>query len=212
MVFSGLYCLWTKNFVRAGEIRFIIFGMLIYSPKKEEYLALKEQIFQIFLAQSKYHTYDKENQLSYFNKWVDIYYSNWPDWFFLAVESGVVLGYICACPDSLKAMAIIPFKSYALFKDYYPQHPVHFHINVKSGITGKGIGSKLLRELSEKAMESKCASLHILTSDTEKNVEFYNKNHFTVVGTKNLGEHQLQLMALDLGLSFLYKVDKSLQT
>ncbi|MCB0348962.1 MAG: GNAT family N-acetyltransferase [Bdellovibrionales bacterium] len=186
--------------------------MRVVSIKDVSFEAFKGQIFQIFLSQSSYQKHDVDTQWSYFEKWVGIYYKNWPDWFFVAVKDNEILGYICACPNSLAAIDKISFKSYHLFKEVYKDNPVHFHINVKAGITGKGIGAQLLHAITHKASSEGYKNLHIITSSHEKNVNFYHKYGFKTIASKSLGAFDLLLMRLDLGLSLPNKIDKYLQS
>lgn len=186
--------------------------MIITTLTPVEYEALKPQIFEIFLSQSNYKSHSFEEQQNYYQKWVEIYYSKWPEWFFVCIEKDTVLGYLCACPNSEKTLTDISFKAYHLFKDYYQKYAMHFHINVKPGQTGSGIGSQMLQYLQQIARSKQIDSCHIITSAHEKNVGFYKKNGFLVVSTKVLGTHELLLMSLDLGLSFLSLNDKNLQS
>jgi len=186
--------------------------MTISTLTQVEYNRLKPQIFEIFLSQSSYLSHSSEEQLGYFNKWVELYHSKWPDWFFVAIQDNMVLGYVCACPNSVDALPAISFTSYHLFKDYYEKLKLHFHINVKLGQTGSGIGSRMLQHLKMVSLQKQVENCHIITSEHEKNVEFYLKNGFTIVGTQSLGKHKLLLMALDLGLSLPSQIDKNLQS
>jgi GNAT superfamily N-acetyltransferase len=185
-------------------------SMDIFELNQKQYKAYQKQIFQIFLEQSVYQRKKSEEQKEQFKKWVEIYFKNWPDWFFVAVEGDQVLGYICACPNSELALRKINFRSYHLFNYRYPNYPVHFHINVKAGITGKGIGSKLLSALKIKALKENHQNLHIITSEHEKNVTFYRKHQFKVIDQQSLNDHNLLLMALDLGPGFRQQADKNL--
>ena len=96
--------------------------MIISTLNSFNYSKLKPQIFAVFLNQSAYKSHSEEEQHAYFVKWVESYYIKWPEWFFVAIENNEVLGYICACPDSLGALETISFKSYHLFKNYYQEY------------------------------------------------------------------------------------------
>jgi GNAT superfamily N-acetyltransferase len=184
--------------------------MIISTLKPSDYSQLKPQIFAVFLNQSTYQSHIEEEQQSYFIKWVESYYLMWPEWFFVVLENNEVLGYLCACPDSFGALDKIAFKSYHLFKSYYQKYPLHFHINVKPGQTGRGIGALMLRHLQQVGSDNNISNCHIITSEHEKNVDFYSKNGFKIVAKERLNNHTLLLMSLDLRPTLSSASDKNL--
>lgn len=159
----------------------------------------KEQIFAIFLSQSSYTNLTYSEQLEKFDKWVTWYQKKWPNWFFIAVtENKEVLGYLCGCPDSLSAKDEIAFKSFHLFSDLYKNYPFHCHMNVKQGVTGQGVGSKLLIFVKAKLQTEGFTSIHIITASNEKNVSFYQKNQFEILQMRSLNQYQLLFMVCRL--------------
>ena len=85
---------------------------------------------------------------AFLQRWFGNYADAYPGAFLLALdESGDVAGYIAGCPDSFApaSKTITGDIDYFTpsFRDALKNYPSHFHINVRPGLQGKGIGHTL---------------------------------------------------------------------
>tara|TARA_B100001248_G_scaffold261746_1_gene254028 strand:+ start:34049 stop:34531 length:483 start_codon:yes stop_codon:yes gene_type:complete len=118
---------------------------------------------------------------------LEYYYQNYPECFYLAMKSEQVLAYLAICPDTSAALAELKYDYYHLFSDYYQEHPAHLHINVDPSMQGQGLGSRLL----DYAKKDLAKSLHAIVAKGEDNVHFYLKNGFQPVAVRKLQEKEL---------------------
>ena len=91
--------------------------------------------------------------------------------------SGGVAGYIAGCPDSFSpaSKTIIGDIGYFTpsFCDALKNYPSHFHINVRPGLQGKGIGHALTARFGEICASAGSPGIHVVTSATSRAVKFY---------------------------------------
>ncbi len=124
-------------------------------------------------------TLSAEDQLRFERKYFGIYLEN-PEWIFLAINSGQILGYLAGAPLTLPVhFSLNPYLE--RFRSEIEQDfPAHLHLNLTEGARGMGLGTKLIsRFLSEvRTMDPFPCGVHIVTSPDSENVRFYLKNGF----------------------------------
>ena len=124
-------------------------------------------------------TLSAEDQLRFERKYFGIYLEN-PEWIFLAINSGQILGYLAGAPLTLPVhFSLNPYLE--RFRSEIEQDfPAHLHLNLTEGARGMGLGTKLIsRFLFElRTLEPFPCGVHIVTSPDSENVRFYLKNGF----------------------------------
>ena len=141
-----------------------------------------QQIQNIFFICSSRKHFDTENaRQQFYRKWTEYYYLNCRNDIYIAVAEGNhVAGYLMGSRDSAKAIDYFTDKvpSYLLFREYFTEFPGHLHINCHPEFQGKGAGRKLISAFVESIRKELCG-VHIVTSPTDSNVNFYEKMGFT---------------------------------
>ena len=123
---------------------------------------------------------------AFLQRWFGNYADAYPGAFLLALdESGDVAGYIAGCPDSFApaSKTITGDIDYFTpsFRDALKNYPSHFHINVKPGLQGKGIGHALAARFAEICAKRGSPGIHVVTSATSRAVKFYEACGFRPV-------------------------------
>ncbi len=129
-------------------------------------------------------------------KYLHYYLKNYPGYFFIAESEGEILGYICACPDTLLDSYFFETFPYynELAKDILVDFPAHLHVNLSPVAQGKGVGSKLISTLIKELSSQSIEGIHIFTSKASKNVDFYRKNQFCTELSVRYLESQVYFM------------------
>ncbi len=133
-------------------------------------------------ADPKNVTEDPVKNEAFFEKWTGYYFRNYPEWILLAWGRKKLLGYLMCSPDSQKALAFYQSRnpSYALFADQFAEFPAHLHMNAHPDARGKGVGAALVEDLVKRLVAEKIPGVHLITSPSQRNAEFYRKNGFAV--------------------------------
>ncbi|MFZ4713402.1 MAG: GNAT family N-acetyltransferase [Bacteriovoracaceae bacterium] len=154
---------------------------------------VREKIKEIFFLTSSRKLFDSEElKEAFFKKWTSYYFEKRPGFIYVAIENTPelnVLGYLTIEPDSLLAKDY--FKDHAhylLFEDFYADFTAHLHINCHPDTQGKGVGSALIKRASDDLKHIGFQGLHLITSPTARNVDFYRKNGFTTERTRTLND------------------------
>ncbi len=116
---------------------------------------------------------------AFFQRWFGHYAEGQPEAFFLATDgNGTVTGYLAGCTDSFSdaASEIIDDISYftPAFCAALKSYPSHFHINVKPGLQGKGIGRELVARFLNLCEEATSPGVHVVTGASSRAVKFYD--------------------------------------
>ena len=105
--------------------------------------------------------------------WIGPYRELRPDWTFVAVEGGAIVGYLTGCPDTLsfekerRRLFDPPSDS----RDFFPpvvrlklwtEHPAHLHVAVAADYRDRGIGSALIREYLAALRKHGADSTHVI--------------------------------------------------
>jgi GNAT superfamily N-acetyltransferase len=123
---------------------------------------------------------------AFFQRWFGNYADAYPGAFLLALgESGDVAGYLAGCPDSFApaSKTITGDIDYFTpsFRDALKNYPSHFHINVRPGLQGKGIGHSLTARFAEICASAGLPGIHVATGATSRAVKFYKACGFSPV-------------------------------
>jgi GNAT superfamily N-acetyltransferase len=151
-----------------------------------------EEIF--FEASHKKEFSSEASKKSFFHLWCGQYLENFPEHFLLAKKENVILGYCCAHPDSVKALADFKVPGQSIFIEQFSEFPVHLHINCHEKSRGMGVG-RLLIEAQAKRFR---IGMHIVTDPKADNYGFYKALGFKHEVESSFKGHGLLLMGRKL--------------
>jgi GNAT superfamily N-acetyltransferase len=115
---------------------------------------------------------------AYYRRWFGRYLDTEPERFFLALDGGgSVVGYLAGCADTFAPAARpiaeeISFYTPAFRAALLP-YPSHFHINVKPGRQGGGVGRRLVARFVQCLGEAGASGVHVVTGAQSRAVHFY---------------------------------------
>jgi GNAT superfamily N-acetyltransferase len=145
---------------------------------------------------------DLEAKNSFEWKYFGWYLQNYPELFFVACETEAgnqkptILGYIASCPETLKAKDLMHANpSLEIFIDLYADFPAHLHMNLTEKARGKGIGTLLIQSLESRLRLKGLHGVHLITSPSARNRNFYAKNLFTITHERKFKDVPLLFMA-----------------
>jgi GNAT superfamily N-acetyltransferase len=101
-----------------------------------------------------------------------------PQRFLLALDGGEsVVGYLAGCFDTFSDAGhpiAEDISFYTLsFRAALSRYPSHFHINVKPGRQGGGVGRRLVARLAQNLREAGAPGVHVVTGAQSRAVHFY---------------------------------------
>ncbi|MGO9485926.1 MAG: N-acetyltransferase family protein [Rhodomicrobium sp.] len=123
---------------------------------------------------------------AFLQRWFGNYAGTHPGAFLFALdENGDVTGYLAGCPDSFSPAS----KTILAGIDYFTasfcaaliNYPSHFHINVKPGQQGKGIGHLLVARFAQMCAGGGSSGVHVVTGASSRAVKFYESCGFRPV-------------------------------
>lgn len=157
-----------------------------------------QQVIDIFFESSGIKRFKSDqHKKEFLYKYLGYYFMNYPEYFFVMLKGNKVQGYICGVLDSSlckELYDIVPH--YSIFSDLYDEFPAHLHINTHHLSRGKGVGKELINFFCRKILASQ--GVHIITSPNARNVNFYEKNDFKKIATRQHSEHELLFMGRHL--------------
>jgi GNAT superfamily N-acetyltransferase len=157
-------------------------GHLILEPHWQGLLTEIEAIF--FSASNTQSFADPEEKAAFAERWLGRYLARYPEHFFVARgEAGPVVGYLAGClesPASSGRFADITY--YSEFAALCAAYPAHLHINVDAQWRRQGVGAALIEAFARHAAAAGAPGLHIVTGKAARNVAFYERNGFAVLG------------------------------
>jgi GNAT superfamily N-acetyltransferase len=124
-----------------------------------------------------------EEEQAFFMRWFGHYAGTQPDAFLFALTpDGGISGYVAGCIDSFSApsraiIGDIPYFTPA-FCAALAAYPSHFHINVKPGLQGKGIGRLLTGRFVQICADAGSPGIHVVTGAFSPAVKFYEACDF----------------------------------
>jgi GNAT superfamily N-acetyltransferase len=140
---------------------------------------------QIFFETANVKVFESPSaQDAFYQRWFGHYLATDPASFLLALdENGAAIGYLAGCLDSFSEAARliisdIPFYTPA-FCSALRDHPSHFHINVKPGYQGKGVGRQLMSAFFQLCRDRGSPGIHVVTGAKSRAVTFYRACGFT---------------------------------
>jgi hypothetical protein len=140
---------------------------------------------------------------SFFMRWFGHYAEMQPEGFLFALTpDGGVSGYAAGCVDSFSASskAIIGDISYftPAFCAALAAYPSHFHINVKRGLQGKGVGRLLTGQFLQICADAGSPGVHVVTGASSPAVKFYEACNFKCLSPRGwIGpEHAILVRAI----------------
>jgi GNAT superfamily N-acetyltransferase len=116
-------------------------------------------------------------------RWFGRYAGDEPDAFFFAVDDELrVAGYLAGCIDSFGASAWpiigdIPYFT-PEFCEALKAYPSHFHINVKPGYQGHGIGQALASRFIDLCRAAGSSGVHVVTGAASRAIKFLEARSF----------------------------------
>jgi ribosomal protein S18 acetylase RimI-like enzyme len=142
------------------------------------------QAKDIFFETANTKTFDSEEEKqAFFMRWFGHYAGTQPEAFLFALTpDGEVCGYVAGCIDSFSAaskaiIAGIPYFTPA-FCAALAAYPSHFHINVKPGLQGKGVGRLLTDRFVQICERAGSPGIHVVTGASSVAVKFYEACNF----------------------------------
>lgn len=158
---------------------------------------LLKDVKEVFFESSSVKSFsNSEEKESFYQKWLGEYIDQFGEYFFVATEGDLFLGYIIGCPDSLGHPELK--QPTVGIKEDYLNFPAHLHINCHHRSRGKGIGGILLKALENQCRARGLKGLHLVTKRGEKNVGFYLKYGYHEVRSKLVNNVELLLLGKNL--------------
>jgi ribosomal protein S18 acetylase RimI-like enzyme len=158
-----------------------------------------EEAAAIFWVTAGSPTFDSpaEGQ-AFYMRWFGRYLETQPELFFLAVDDGgAAIGYLAGLLDTFSAAARPIAGDIAYYTPSFragvASYPSHFHINVKPGHQGKGLGRRLVERLCEDCAVAGSSGIHVVTGAQSRAVDFY----------RSCGFERVTIAGADPGLAVL---------
>jgi GNAT superfamily N-acetyltransferase len=124
-----------------------------------------------------------EEQHAFFMRWFGNYAETQAEAFIFALHpDGDVCGYAAGCVDSFAAASKIIVDAIPYFTLSFcralAEYPSHFHINVKPGLQGKGVGRLLTSHFVQLCADASSPGIHVVTGASSPAVKFYEACDF----------------------------------
>ncbi len=123
---------------------------------------------------------------AFLQRWFGNYSETYPQAFLLALDADAgVTGYLAGCLDSFSSES----KTIVAGIDYFTpsfcaalkNYPSHFHINVRPGYQGKGIGHILVAQYGKLCAGNGSPGIHVVTGAPSRAVKFYKACGFSQI-------------------------------
>ena len=139
----------------------------------------KDQLSEIFFeASAKKEFKDQKEKDVFFWKYVGFYLSHYPEYAWLAVQDGKVLGYVLGMPFTQDPSLYAIQPHLQAFQEHFKTYSAHLHVNCHVNARGHGVGKKLVLQLMDQLKDQKVPGLHIMTAPDSDNKIFYQKLGF----------------------------------
>lgn len=146
----------------------------------------KSQVEDIFFESSTKKDFkDAEEKAAFSWKYLRFYLSHYPEYAWVALLEGRVLGYVLGMPFTQDPTLYSIQPHLKAFEEQFKIYPSHLHINCHHEARGKGIGKQLTLKLLEQMKEQGIKGLHIMTGPLSENRQFYEKLGFDFKLEKN---------------------------
>lgn len=129
-----------------------------------------------------------DERTEFAERWVGPYRRLRPDWTFVAVEEGRLVGYLTGSPDTLafEEERRRAFAHWTDAREFFPmdfrldlwaRHPAHLHMNFSAGARGKGYGRRLIDVFYARLKVNATPSAHVICG--ERASGFWRKAGFS---------------------------------
>lgn len=125
-------------------------------------------------------------------------YATCPEWFYVAIHGGAVVGYLAGTPRTLPVHFELNSYLKAFEQPIMDGFPAHLHINLSKASRGLGIGTRMISRYIADLTTLQAKGVHIVTSSSDRNVSFYLKNHFVEIKREPHGSSQLLFMGREI--------------
>jgi GNAT superfamily N-acetyltransferase len=149
----------------------------IASPQRERIAGEATEIFYETAYTRSFPSPEAKDE--FHKRWFGHYLDTYPASFLLALDArgGAAVGYLAGCIDSFSEAARVII---AGIPNYTPafltaarDYPSHFHINVKPGHQGQGVGRLLVEHFIRQCQASGSPGIHVVTGAASRAVKFY---------------------------------------
>jgi ribosomal protein S18 acetylase RimI-like enzyme len=148
-----------------------------------EFKSLVEEIF--FESSTKKEFKDQNERDEFEWKYLGYYLKNYPQYAWIALKEGKVLGYVLGMPQTIDPELYSLQGHLKAFEEHFKSYPAHLHINCHKEARGQGIGKALAQKLLNQMAAEKIPGLHIMTGVTSENRHFYERLGFDFSVTNN---------------------------
>ena len=139
----------------------------------------EEQLSEIFFKTSTKKIFETQKEKDDFHwKYVGFYLSHYPEYAWLAVREGKVLGYVLGMPFTQDPSLYQIQPHLKAFEEHFRTYPAHLHINCHESSKGQGLGKLLVEKLLSQLQSDGVSGLHIMTGPESENRKFYQKLGF----------------------------------
>lgn len=139
----------------------------------------EDQVAEIFFASSTKKVFETQKEKDdFFWKYVGFYLAYYPEYAWLAVKEGRVLGYVFGMPFTQDPSLYLIQPHLKAFEEYFKTYPAHLHINCHESSRGQGVGKLLVEKLWQQLVSEGSIGLHIMTGPESENRKFYQKLGF----------------------------------
>lgn len=159
------------------------------------------ELDDIFFSASSTQQFASEQARSEFReRWLGSYLSSDKDDTFVAVTgTGRIVGYLVG---SLRDPAHDPRHAalgyFTAFAPMTGRYPAHLHINVASQYRSAGVGARLIEAFAAHAASRGAPGMHVVTGKGMRNVGFYLRNGFALVGEAGWNGRTVVMLARSL--------------
>jgi GNAT superfamily N-acetyltransferase len=157
---------------------------------------------QIFFETANIKVFESQSvQEAFYERWFGHYLKTDPASFLLAIdENGAAIGYLAGCLDSFSVAARIITGDISFYTPAFCSalrgYPSHFHINVKPGHQGQGIGRLLLARFFQLCRERGSPGIHVVTGLKSRAVDFYRACGFVPLAVPEAEDFALLVYAI----------------
>jgi ribosomal protein S18 acetylase RimI-like enzyme len=158
-------------------------------------LDYKSSLKQIFFETSTRKIFNNQAERDDFEwKYLGFYLAHYPQFAWVAIDNGIVLGYVLGMPYSKDPSLYQIQPHMKKFESLFDIFPGHLHINCHINARGKGIGKRLVLNLLHQMKVFDVKGLHIMTGVHADNRFFYHKLGFDFEHS----EDSILFMGIDL--------------
>lgn len=138
------------------------------------------------------------------NIWIEPYREYLPDWTYLALADGQLVGYLTGCPDSASfarqhlgvANNVARHFPQSVRRRIADSFPAHLHMNIDAGHRRGGVGTSLLQKYIDGLRQARIAGVHLFCGSAP--VPFYRRNGFSELTAAQARGHNVHAMVLSL--------------